>query len=804
MPPKYLPTPQRLDEDDDSEDDDIAGLRGESDSDDEEAMLPPRTAVPAAGTAKMADLSRRVSLELDSEPPLSTAASGRGMRVMAGAFAVLLFLSFVFFVTGGRSSALTTRAPASSSDDAYDDASLYSPTTVPTKEFTNAPSTVPSPDVKSTAPSPDVKSTAPSPDVKSTAPSPDVKSTAPSPDAASTPPSPNKTATPLPTAAQTSSPTALHVIDDSPVLSIKDPRYGPDVPVYSAGRLAYQSSVIEAGRNQFITVTMKQASNMSINQRYDEFCIDETAKRNAVYPFKYTFPTFPLDPGAKSQKLSFDPQVMSKHLLQYRAAVYEYREFLKPPAPTDTGPFYGGNRTAQDNRLGLKFAKLIASKASSLVIGFQGSSVMSGQDNCHGMILSETVRRFMDRLLGAFNMYAEVRNMGQNGDGPDMPSQMLCSYDSLGAVDLLVMWYWMIPDLGEADDMLVQRRALDNVHIWDMGGGRCNQPVFRDQGYCATFTDIIHSPFWSFAGGHWGRHGDGHCHIKTREGWPGVFMQNWHFGPLGFETLADQVTMPYVNGLIRAMEILDAWNGKGVPALSANAPGSTTTTTPLWGTEAAVQAKPQCTAAGATSPFITLDCLTPAQIQQRGRMVCFTGYGPRWNALADAAGSWQVPVTDARYVFEKTGTPWSFNKIKGPSRGNGFEASAFDGHPELNCSAFEDIGFAFQANGAQRTQWLTFAMRGDGRDKLKGATSMSVLACTGCRCGGWGHPAYSIQYGHNGQPVGPPVNMSNPALRAFFLIRKKSIALADVLCPLKQPTCIGRACKWRTRCPFQP
>jgi hypothetical protein len=84
-----------------------------------------------------------------------------------------------------------------------------------------------------------------------------------------------------------------------------------------------------------------------------------------------------------------------------------------------------------------------------LVLGFQGSSVMSGQDNCFDFNYANTMRRQLARLLAFAGVDVEVRNMGQNGDGPDMGTQMLCAPDTLGPdVDVLTLWYPMIPGPG--------------------------------------------------------------------------------------------------------------------------------------------------------------------------------------------------------------------------------------------------------------------------------------------------------------------------------------------------------------------
>jgi hypothetical protein len=217
---------------------------------------------------------------------------------------------------------------------------------------------------------------------------------------------------------------------------LSDARYGAP-PVFSQARKQYQVKVL-AERAAWKTWMKITPSNMSGNDRYDLFCQTQNSATARLFPFKYAFPALPLDPGKpRNRFLGFDPAVMRRHFVQYRSAAFEYREIFDR---ADSNAMYAGNASASANRLGERFARKIASKASRLVIGFMGSSVMSGQDNCHGLILSETLRRALDGLLRPFQMSVEPRNMGQNGDGPDMGTQMLCGLDTLGPdLDLLVV-----------------------------------------------------------------------------------------------------------------------------------------------------------------------------------------------------------------------------------------------------------------------------------------------------------------------------------------------------------------------------
>jgi hypothetical protein len=114
-----------------------------------------------------------------------------------------------------------------------------------------------------------------------------------------------------------------------------------------------------------------------------------------------------------------------------------------------------------------------------------------------------------------------------------------------------------------------------------------------------------------------------------------------------------------------------------------------------------------------------------------------------------------LPAQAAKDKFDiGPGVSWSYLGIKGPSRGNGYEAEAYVGHPELNCSAFVDIGFALYASGSGATQWLTFVLPAFAAQALAPAKTMTVLHCTGARRGTYGNVHFRVQFAVNGSPVG--------------------------------------------------
>ena len=121
-------------------------------------------------------------------------------------------------------------------------------------------------------------------------------------------------------------------------------------------------------------------------------------------------------------------------------------------------------------------------------------------------------------------------------------------------LDVLTLWYPMIPlPKYEEHTVFLERHLLRGTHVHIMyfpyvvdlhRGGWVS--ALADRPYIEWYLQGDYAKAFNWAPPAWGRHGDGRCHIKTREGAPGVFMQNWHFGPLGFQLIVDSAVNMYI------------------------------------------------------------------------------------------------------------------------------------------------------------------------------------------------------------------------------------------------------------------
>jgi len=195
--------------------------------------------------------------------------------------------------------------------------------------------------------------------------------------------------------------------------------------------------------------------------------------------------------------------------------------------------------------------------------------------------------------------------------------------------------------------------------------------------------------------GGWGKHGDGRCHLVTRENMDGVWMQNWHFGPMGFQMLTDTAMQTYLTaleGVMRDDTKPEDWSTASLPP------------------PAAIEGN----FGNARYAHISGNDL---------RLACLTGYGPQFTALADMK-QWHLPIGAEGNPFPATNNPagdereseqWQWTNCKHSSHGHAFQWSAPNSVVrQQDCESFPDVGYMFTmvdsrkaANGAY-SQWLTF------------------------------------------------------------------------------------------------
>jgi len=326
---------------------------------------------------------------------------------------------------------------------------------------------------------------------------------------------------------------------DPPVLSLADERYGPVAPVFSAKRLdmwmqlaTNRSNFGKTWKNIKVDFDPKtdlligggfvQAPNQfraSLRGHGDQLhAMNCNALNSSTPKLKYEEPNWKAADASK-------PVQMARHYRQHKAFLADYYELPKGLPNTAT--------PAAMKNLQAVMARVLSKK--KLVLGFQGSSVMSGQDNCHYWIYSETLKRHFTRILSPYGIVVEARNMGQNGDGTDQMTQLLFAPDVLGAdVDIQTIWYPMMPNASPAEQAMLLRRWINQktfVHIMTFDSRDWKE--FTDYFFQMTQSwedNGIYNLALHWGGGWeggWSKHGDGRCHLVTREDQDGVWMWNW-------------------------------------------------------------------------------------------------------------------------------------------------------------------------------------------------------------------------------------------------------------------------------------
>lgn len=241
------------------------------------------------------------------------------------------------------------------------------------------------------------------------------------------------------------------------------------------------------------------------------------------------------------------------------------------------------------------------------VMGFIGSSVMCGHDNCFWDNYPNQLLRLLNstfRLLGA---PLEVRNAGQGGDcGDTFANQVFCLSALVGEDVDLVHYTWSYfeagklgPALGRAYHELVARWAATMPHAppvhfmntgaWDKVVAQ-REPKTQDNfRHVATGSAQLVKAYAKFGlngvglerglafngkymGKKWGQVGDG-LHNITRYGASekdpvrrrglGIVFRNWHPGPLGFQYVADVFGYHYLKAVRDAVQLLQVASENG-------------------------------------------------------------------------------------------------------------------------------------------------------------------------------------------------------------------------------------------------
>lgn len=217
----------------------------------------------------------------------------------------------------------------------------------------------------------------------------------------------------------------------------------------------------------------------------------------------------------------------------------------------------------------------------NITVGIMGTSVFSGMDNCYASTYGPTVERALNRLMKPLGVHVNVRNAASNGDGMATAPQLACSDSifNLEEIDMMHMFWDMIPQA----PLDVQKGVMDawlsrNIlpFYFSNGQGWSSNEKYLERGVLRSkFRNPSPDPsryskeddfpgikgyhalnpwYRNLKGGHWGKHDDGRCHLQTREGFDGVFMQNWHPGPLTNQMYSDSFTFYFAKALLLALE----------------------------------------------------------------------------------------------------------------------------------------------------------------------------------------------------------------------------------------------------------
>lgn len=231
-----------------------------------------------------------------------------------------------------------------------------------------------------------------------------------------------------------------------------------------------------------------------------------------------------------------------------------------------------------------RYTRMLAGKIKrkeKLRVATFGTSVMAGQDNCYNSTFAPTFQRALSRVTG---LEVEIFNLAQNGDGDAMSQQLICS-DSmldLDSIDMIVAYWDMTPQSKKDIHKEILNQWLHKGILvtflseepkwlqkqWDYAKSGVQFVTLRHAdrnpdryGNKEMFPGIPGysklNPWYRNVGGHWGKHDTGRCHLKTREGFDGILMQNWHPGALTNQLYSDVVIFQILMAMNRIQDSSD-------------------------------------------------------------------------------------------------------------------------------------------------------------------------------------------------------------------------------------------------------
>ena len=250
--------------------------------------------------------------------------------------------------------------------------------------------------------------------------------------------------------------------------------------------------------------------------------------------------------------------------------------------PSDAG--------ANQDKLVDTFARaLVDDKQSKFMIGTIGSSVAAGHDNCNYDSYEKQTERLFKPVWEAMGMQFEHQNAGEGGGcGDSHDNQIFCVKQNVSPHVDIVHYSWTYFEGRDGapvqHEYLVRWAAMMErqppVHFFDVGGtfdeaGKrtdcygVQAALFKQYAYLGANAFCLEAALYAgrqYPGKVWGHVGDGY-HNTTRYGEVepnserrdslGVLFRNWHPGPLGFQTSADNFVYHYAGYLLKAMEAVE-------------------------------------------------------------------------------------------------------------------------------------------------------------------------------------------------------------------------------------------------------
>jgi len=220
----------------------------------------------------------------------------------------------------------------------------------------------------------------------------------------------------------------------------------------------------------------------------------------------------------------------------------------------------------------------------TIKLGYIGSSVMCGHDNCYYDSFPAQLERLLNRTFAAAGSGVESRNACQGGTcGDSYENQIFCMQHMIGSDVDFVHYEWTYFEQNEPEQYheLATRFALNlpksppmfifNCDTTPWAGNKRTNDLLAEAyaKYGANGASLVGGLMASgvYKGKVWAAVGDG-MHDTTRYGASetqqarkeslGVVFRNWHPGPLGLQYVADLAGYLYLRALVDAVDRIKA------------------------------------------------------------------------------------------------------------------------------------------------------------------------------------------------------------------------------------------------------